>query len=453
MTEPDTNKSLFSSRSSLRVIVSSLVGTSLEFFDFFIYTTTAALFFNKQFFPSFSPVAGTLAAFGTVAVGFAARPLGGVIFGHFGDRIGRKRMLVVALLTMGIATFCVGLLPGYASIGVLAPLALVFLRVLQGIAVGGEWGGAALMLIEHAPLKRRGLMGSASQMGAPIGLLLSTVAIDIADSISGDSFATWGWRLPFFFSAVVVIIGIVIRLGVRESPVFQQLAAAGAQARVPVLELIRKHPRNLLLSLGVNACTSPTYWIATTYTVSYATGPLKMSSQDMLNNLTIAALVYAVAIPVFGALSDRLGHRRTVAIGGVGCALMAFPFFLMVNTANPLIVMIAMILTMSIVQAMAYAPQTPVYCDLFPARVRYTGAGFGYSGSASIWGGSTPILATSLYAALGSTWAISALMVVCSLLGVVSVLLLRPVRRREEQTVTDGAGTMSSPAIGRGNVG
>lgn len=383
---------------SRRASASSFFGTTLEWYDFFIYGTTAALVFGDLFFPNASDVAGTLAAFATLAVGFAARPIGGILFGHFGDRIGRKQMLVVSLLTIGIATFLIGCLPTYDQIGVAAPLLLVVLRLLQGIALGGEWGGAALMSIEHAPRHKRGLFGSATQMGAPGGMLLAAGAVSLASGISGDGYESWGWRLPFLASIAIVAVGTVIRARVAESPEFQAAAERKEQAKLPIADVLRDDWQAVLIGSGLAAANNAIFYTVSTYTLAYATDHLDIDKDSVLHHVTLVAAIYLLTVPLFGALADRIGLRRQVAIAGVLTVLMIFPYFMLVETGNTWIILIAMAVALAGVQSAAYAPQPAIYADLFPPRVRYTGASLAYAIPTTLVGGTAPFIGTALYA-------------------------------------------------------
>ncbi|SOD59105.1 metabolite-proton symporter [Streptomyces zhaozhouensis] len=383
---------------SLRASASSFLGTTLEWYDFFIYGTTAALVFGDLFFPNASDVAGTLASFATLAVGFAARPLGGILFGHYGDRIGRKKMLVLSLLTIGVSTVLIGCLPTYDQIGVGAPVLLVILRLFQGVALGGEWGGAALMSIEHAPKNKRGLFGSATQMGAPGGMLLAAGAISLASWVSGDGYESWGWRLPFLASVAIVAIGTVIRSRVAESPEFQAAAERKEQAKLPIADVLREDWRAVLLGSGLAAANNAIFYTVSTYTLSYATDHLDVDKDQVLHHVTLVAALYLVTVPLFGALADRIGLRRQVAIAGALSALMIFPYFLLVETGNTWVILASMAVALAVVQSAAYAPQPAIYADLFPPRVRYTGASLAYAIPTTLVGGTAPFIGTALYA-------------------------------------------------------
>ncbi len=391
-----------------RVAVASFIGTGVEWYDYFLYGTAAALVFNKLFFPSLEPLAGTLAAFATYAVGFAARPLGGAVFGHYGDRIGRKRMLVVTLLMMGSATFLIGCLPTYSTIGVWAPILLVVLRFLQGFAVGGEWGGAVLLAVEHAPEGRRGLFGGWPQLGSPAGLILSTVAFSIVASLPDDAFLSWGWRLPFLFSIVLVVVGLIIRLQVVDSPVFERLKEAEARSRVPLLEVIREHPRTVLLALLAITAGIGGFYIYTTFLLAYATEQVGISSATILHAVTFAAVVELVTIVPFAALSDRVGRRAVAGFGALWVAIMSFPLFALVNTGKPALIWLG--LGVLILGGSAhYGVIASFTAELFATRVRYSGISLSYQLCGALTGGTAPLIATALLGASGGAyWPVAA---------------------------------------------
>ncbi len=298
-----------------KVVVASFIGTTIEWYDFFIYTTAAALIFPQLFFPSFEPLAGTLASFATYAVGFLARPLGGVIFGHYGDKIGRKAMLVTTLLIMGIATFLVGLLPTYETIGIWAPILLVVLRLLQGLGLGGEWGGAVLMAVEHSPDDKRGLNGSWPQMGVPAGLVLGTGAFAAVSAISGDAFVTWGWRVPFLLSILLIALGLYIRLAIYESPAFSRVRESGTEARMPIVDVFRTYPKNVLLVVGSRIGIDVVFYIFAVYMLTYVTTNLGLPRNLGLIAVSIAALIEIFTIPAFASLSDKVGRRPVLMAG------------------------------------------------------------------------------------------------------------------------------------------
>ena len=384
--------------SSIRpVIVSSFIGTTIEWYDFFLYGTAAALVFNQLFFPSFEPLAGTLAAFATYAVGFAARPLGGIVFGHYGDKIGRKAMLVLALLIMGVATFVMGLLPTYNSIGVWAPILLVVLRFVQGIGVGGEWGGAVLMAVEHSPEGRRGYYGSWPQMGVPAGLLLANLVFLASSSyIPEEQFLAWGWRIPFLVSIVLVGVGLFIRLRLLETPAFQQVRESGTEAPMPIIDVLRTYPKNVLLAMGMRIAENGTFYVLTVFVLSYVAGELALDRNVGLIGVLIAAAIGLFTTPLFGILSDRFGRRRVYLFGAVFSLIFAFPFFWMVNTGIQPLIWLAIILGVNVGHDAMYGPQAAYFSELFGTRVRYSGASLGYQLASVLAGGLSPLVATAL---------------------------------------------------------
>ena len=437
--------------SSVRqVALASLVGTTIEWYDYFIYGTTAALVFNQLFFPSFEPLAGTLAALATFAVGFFARPLGGVIFGHFGDKIGRKTMLVLTLLLMGGATFLVGLLPSYETIGILAPILLVTLRIVQGLGLGGEWGGAALMVSEHAPPNRRGFYASSVQMGAAGGLVISSATIaGVSQLISQEQFVAWGWRIPFLASIILIAIGLFIRFQLAESEAFIRLKEAQAEARMPIIEVFRTRTKNVLLAAGTSAANNVFFYTVSVFTISYGTSQLGLSQSTMLTYLVITALVYFFTLPAFGALSDRIGRRELIIASDVIMALVAFPYFLLLNSGSGLVILLAMIFVLAVFQSGAYAPQSAFIPELFDTRVRYSGAALGYNLATMIFGGTAPFIATALFAWAGeNTWAVSLYMIAVCVVSLVSVYLATETpmlresydQRGEQRATTSGPG-------------
>ncbi|WP_224240377.1 MFS transporter [Hyalangium gracile] len=436
--------------SIVKVAVASFIGTAIEWYDFFLYGTAAALVFNKLFFPSVDPLLGTMAAFATYAVGFVARPLGGVVFGHYGDKLGRKTMLSATLMIMGVATFAVGLLPTYHSIGVWAPALLVFLRVLQGFGLGGEWGGAVLMAVEHAPAHRRGFYGSWPQMGAPAGMLVANFVFSLFSRLPEEQFLTWGWRVPFLLSAVLIGIGVFIRLSVAESPVFEQRKKEAQEPRIPALEALRQHPREVLLAMGARMAENGFFYVITTFVLTYGTEKLKLPRLTVLNGVLIACAVHLVAIPAFGAASDRFGRRPVYLAGAAVAGLMAFPFFWMLDTQQVGLVWLAISLGM-IAHAAMYGPQASFFSELFGTRVRYSGASLGYQLASVLAGGLSPIIATDLLRQYGGqSWPISVYLLVLIAITLVAVYLsAETFRARLGEEGTDTASTGQGSASGR----
>ena len=414
-----------------KVVVASFIGTTIEWYDFFIYTTAAALVFPQLFFPSFEPLAGTLASFATYAVGFLARPLGGVIFGHYGDKIGRKAMLVTTLLIMGIATFVVGLLPTYETIGIWAPILLVVLRLLQGLGLGGEWGGAVLMAVEHSPDDKRGLNGSWPQMGVPAGLVLGTGAFAAISAISGEAFVTWGWRVPFLLSILLIAVGLYIRLAIFESPAFSRVRESGTEAQMPIVDVFRTYPKNVLLVVGSRIGIDVVFYIFAVYVLTYVSTNLGLPRNLGLIAISIAALIEIFTIPAFASLSDKVGRRPVLMVGAAFLGLWIFPFFWLLDTKSASLIILAVIVGLSIGHAAVYGTQASFYAELFGTRVRYSGASLGYQ-LAGIFGGAlAPIIATALYAATGGPGLIGVYVAVLCLLSIVCVYLADETFRRD----------------------
>lgn len=411
-----------------QVAFASLIGTTIEWYDFYLYGTASALVFNKLFFPTFSPIAGTLAAFATFWVGFGARPLGGIVFGHFGDRVGRKSMLVLTLLLMGIGTFLIGLLPTYTSIGFWASLFLVILRFIQGFAVGGEWGGAVLLATEHSPQHRRGFFGSWPQSGAPAGLLLATGMFTLATIfLTPQQFLDFGWRIPFLLSFLLIIIGLFIRLRVEESPAFKRVKETGTEARMPVLEAFRINGKQVALAAGAFLVDVAGFYLFFTYVLSYGTAQLGMPRLVVLNATLIASALFFFAIPAAAALSDTLG-RRPVYIAGIICtAVMAFPIFWLFETRSPGLVILSLCLA-AIVLAIMHGPQAAFFSELFGTRVRYSGASLGYQLGSVIGGGLAPFIATALFSIAHASWPISLYLITMAIISLISVFLTAETR-------------------------
>jgi MHS family shikimate/dehydroshikimate transporter-like MFS transporter len=419
---------------SLRqVALASFIGTTIEWYDFFLYGTAAALVFNELFFPKAAPAVGTLAAFATFAVGFAARPLGGLVFGHYGDRIGRKSMLVISLLIMGLATAAIGIMPTYNTIGIGAPIALVLLRMLQGIGVGGEWGGAVLMSTEHAPTGRRGLFGSFPQMGVPAGLLLSTVAFAVMQAATSESaFTAWGWRVPFLLSIVLVGVGLFIRMRLVESPAFQAVKDESRESNKPIVDVFKDHPRNVFIAMGMRVGENAVFYIFTVFVLSYAEETLKLGKSTMLIGLGIAAAVGLLTVPLWGHLSDRFGRKPVYMTGAVFSVLFPFAFFAMVDTKQPLFIYAAMILGINVGHDMMYGPQAAYFSELFGTKVRYSGASIGYQLASVFGGGFAPLIAAALLAAGGGKPTLVALyMVGISVITVVATAMAPETYRTE----------------------
>ena len=381
-----------------RVVMSSMIGTTIEWYDFFLYGAAAALVFNRLFFPEFDPLTGTLLAFATYALGFVARPVGGIVFGHYGDRIGRKRLLMISLILMGIATVLIGLLPTYDQIGVAAPLALIALRLVQGFAVGGEWGGAVLMAAEHGDAARRGFWASWPQAGVPAGNLLAAGVLALMAGIQPEAdFVAWGWRVPFLLSAFLVVVGFYIRNQVDESPMFAQaLEEAEAPPKLPAMDVVRERPRALLLGAGLRIGENISYYILTVFSLTYLVDVAAETRSLALNALLVGAAVQFLAIPAFALLSDRIGRRPVYAFGGIGLAAWSFAMFPLLGSGNNGAILLALVVGLVLHGAM-YGPQAAFITELFPTRIRYSGVSLAYQLTAIVGGSLAPIVALWLY--------------------------------------------------------
>ena len=451
MSAPGTDEALRRSQVR-RALVASTVGTSIEWYDFFLYGTAAALVFPKLFFPGASNYAGVLASFATYAVGFAARPVGAAIFGHWGDRIGRKATLISTLLLMGIASALIGVMPTHSSIGFWAPTILVILRILQGIGVGGEWGGSVTLTMEWGSPRRRGFIASWPQVGVPIGLLLSTGAVTLCSNLTGDAFETWGWRLPFLASAVLIGIGLWVRLGVLESPMFAREIERKRIERQPVLEVIKRNPREIVLSALLRMSEQMPFYIFTVFVLEYATEDLGFEKTFATNAVMVAAALALFFVPFFGHLSDRIGRKRMYITGAVLTFAWAIPYFALLNGKNSTIVFLAIAVSL-IPHNMQYGPQAALIAESFTTRLRYSGAGIGYQLASVVAGGPAPLLAVWLLHTFDSTLPIALYIMAGAVVTVIATLLLPEPNRAEVAREFEAAAEAPVPKAARASEG
>ena len=403
-----------------KAVIASTIGTTIEWYDFFLYGTAAGLVFGKLYFPNQHPLTGTLLSFGTYFIGFAARPIGAAIFGHYGDRIGRKATLIATLLCMGLATFLIAFVPTFASIGIWGAVILTVLRAVQGIGVGGEWGGSVLLAMEWSRTHgQRGLVASWPQFGVPAGLFLANLAVLAFSTWSGDQFLVWGWRIPFALSIILVAIGLWIRLGILETPVFQKLLDDKKVEKAPILEVIKKQPREIILSALLRMSEQAPFYIFTAFIFAYAVNTLHMSRDFILTAVMAAAVVSFVTIPLSGHISDRIGRRRMYLIGVVAIGLFGFLYFGMVDTAIPSAVFIAIVLSL-IPHDIQYGPQAALIAEFFTPRLRYSGSSLGYQLASVIAGGPAPIIATALFAHYQTGYAIAIYIAACAVISLVA---------------------------------
>jgi metabolite-proton symporter len=429
-----------------KVAFASAIGTTIEWYDFFLFGVVTPIVLNKLFFPNFDPLVGTLLAYTTFFVGFISRPVGGIIFGHYGDRIGRKTILILTILIMGIATFLIGLLPTYSSVGIWAPIMLLVLRVLQGIGIGGEWGGAVLMAVEHSPTGKRGFYGSWPQVGVPAGLLLASGMVYLLSYLPENDFFSWGWRIAFLISAVLVAIGVYIRLKIMETPAFLRVQETQKIVHVPIFELFKTHGWNTLLGLGARYIEGVTFNIYGVFIIAYITGALHLPRQTALAGVMISSAFMIVMLPVFGNLSDKIGRRRMFGTAGLMIGILTFPAFWLMETQSSILIWIAITVPFGLIYPAVYGPQAALFSELFDTRVRYTGISFVYQFSGIFASGLTPIIATALLPISGNRpWLICLYVLLVSVVSAVSVYAMTEAHKRD-MTVDNRASARSVPA-------
>ncbi len=444
-------------RLTRRATLASAVGTTVEYYDFFAYGTAAALVFDKLFFPKASSTAGTLAVFAIFAAGFAVRPLGGIFFGRIADKVGRKKVLVTTLTMMGIGTLGMGLLPSYGTIGVWAPILLVSLRILQGFALGGEWGTATVFVSEYAPRDKRGLFGALVQEGSPAGLLLSSGLFAIMQLLPDKEFHAWGWRVPFLFSVVIVAVGFYIRMNILESPEYLRAVEEMGEPEKPMTDAVRKQPGNLLASIGIRFAPDITFYVAATFLVSYGHKHLHVASGTLLAGVIIAAAVELFTVPWFGRLSDRIGRRPVYIFGAVMCAVLAFPLFALTATRVTILVWLAMLLAFTVAHASQWSVGAALYSELFDTEYRASATSLGYNVALSVGGGPAPFIATALVAAAGGWWPVSVYIIVAAVITLGSVYAVGETRRRDLSDIlpassVPGAVAEPRPAAARSGI-
>jgi metabolite-proton symporter len=425
-----------------KVATAATIGTLIEWYDFFVYLPAAALVFNKLFFPQAEPLTGTLLAFGTYATGFLARPLGAIVAGHYGDRVGRKTLLIVTLLIMGCATFLIGLLPTYATAGIAAPILLLVLRLIQGFATGGEWGGAALMVVESAPAEKRNVWGSLITVGILLGLVLASVAFTVVNStVAEEAFLSWGWRVPFLLSAVLVVVGLYIRLNVGESPEFEKAAKRGETQKVPLLEAL-KHPKNILIIFFIRIAENFSFYTFAAFSLSYVSTVLGLPRSLALNAVIVAALAECVTAVLFGLLADKIGSRKVMMFGLAFQIVFAFPFFWLLETKAPGLVMLAIVIGFALANGAISSVQPDYFARFFGVNIRYSGISIGREGATIIGGGLAPVIATALVSATQASWPVALCMMGTSVVGLAVVLMGRkaestaPVEQRTPAVAT-----------------
>ncbi|MBK5461989.1 MFS transporter [Peribacillus sp. TH27] len=418
-----------------RILIASLVGSSIEWFDYFLYGTVAALVFNQLFFVNEDPTIGLLLSYASFALAFFIRPFGGVIFSHIGDRIGRKKTLVLTLSLMGVATFGMGLLPTYQAVGIWAPILLITLRLVQGLGIGGEWGGALLLAVEYAPAEKRGLFGAIPQMGVTIGMLLGTIALSIMTLLPESAFMTWGWRLPFIFSALLVFFGLWIRKGIDETPSFKKVKESGEVPKLPIVETLKNYWREVLIAVGAKVVETAPFYIFSTFVVSYATSTLGFSRTATLTAVMIATIITTILIPFMGMLSDTIGRKKLFIGGTIGMALFAFPYFWLLQQKSVLLLIIATVIGLGVIWAPITAVLGTMFSEIFDARIRYTGITLGYQIGAALAGGTAPLVATALLNRFNNSYVPVAIYIIFASL--VSLAAIWAVKDRSNQKLDE----------------
>ncbi|MEK4013450.1 MFS transporter [Peribacillus sp. FSL M8-0224] len=418
-----------------RILVASLVGSSIEWFDYFLYGTVSALVFNQLFFVNEDPTIGLLLSYASFALAFFIRPFGGVIFSHIGDRIGRKKTLVLTLSLMGVATFGMGLLPTYQAVGIWAPILLITLRLVQGLGIGGEWGGALLLAVEYAPAEKRGLFGAIPQMGVTIGMLLGTVALSIMTLLPENAFMTWGWRIPFIFSALLVFFGLWIRKGIDETPSFKKVKESGEVPKLPIVETLKNYWREVLIAVGAKVVETAPFYIFSTFVVSYATANLGFSRTATLTAVMIATIITTILIPIMGNLSDKIGRKKLFIGGTIGMALFAFPYFWLLEQKSVLLLIVATVIGLGVIWAPITAVLGTMFSEIFDAKIRYTGITLGYQIGAALAGGTAPLVATALLNRFNNSYVPVALYIIFA--SVLSLAAIWAVKDRSNQKLDE----------------